>query len=41
MSSRKWIFRVHDILQAIEKIQRYVDGMTWAKFKQNSSKMSL
>ncbi len=28
MSSREWIFRVRDILNSIEKIERYVDGMT-------------
>jgi uncharacterized protein with HEPN domain len=35
MSSRQWVFRVQDILKAVEKIERYVDGMTLAKFKQN------
>ncbi len=35
MSSRQWIFRVQDILKAIEKIERYVDDLTLAKFKQN------
>jgi uncharacterized protein with HEPN domain len=35
MSSRQWKFRVEDILKAIEKIERYVDGMTLQKFKQD------
>ncbi len=35
MSSRQWIFRVKDILKAIEKIERYVDSMTLTMFKQN------
>jgi uncharacterized protein with HEPN domain len=35
MSSRQWVFRVQDILMAIEKIERYTDKMTLAKFKQN------
>ena len=35
MSSRQWMFRIQDILKAIEKIERYVDGMTLTKFKQN------
>ncbi len=35
MSSRQWIFRVKDILKAIEKIERYMDGISLAKFKQN------
>jgi uncharacterized protein with HEPN domain len=35
MSSREWIFRIQDILKSIEKIERYMDGMTLTKFKQN------
>ena len=35
ISSKEWVFRVQDILQAIVKIERYVDDMTLAKFKQN------
>lgn len=35
MSSSQWIFRIQDILKSIEKIERYVDGMTLTKFKQN------
>jgi uncharacterized protein with HEPN domain len=35
MSSRQWMFRVQDILNAIEKIERYTDEMTLTKFKQN------
>lgn len=35
MSTRQWEFRIGDILQAIEKVERYVENMTWAKFKQN------
>ncbi len=34
MSSRDWIFRIQDILLAIEKIERYTKGMTLARFKQ-------
>jgi uncharacterized protein with HEPN domain len=35
VSSREWIFRIQDILKAIEKIERYVKNMSLAKFKQN------
>lgn len=35
MSSRDWIFRIQDILQAITKIQAYTDGMTISQFKKN------
>ena len=35
MSSRQWVFRIHDILKAIEKIRRYSRGMTMTKFKDN------
>jgi uncharacterized protein with HEPN domain len=35
MSSRDWRFRVQDILQAIEKIQRFSRGMTLKQFKTN------
>lgn len=35
MSSRHWIFRVRDILEAIEKIKRYIHGMTLTEFKRN------
>lgn len=35
MSSRDWLFRIQDILGAIEKIERYVDGMTLTQFKQD------
>ena len=35
MSSRDWRFRVQDILQAIEKIQRFSKGMTLKQFKTN------
>jgi uncharacterized protein with HEPN domain len=35
MSSRQWIFRIQDILKAIDKIERYVSNMTLANFKKN------
>jgi uncharacterized protein with HEPN domain len=35
MSSREWVFRVRDILASIEKIERYMDGLTMAQFKGN------
>lgn len=35
MSSRQWVFRVQDILKEVEKIERYLEGMTWTKFKKN------
>jgi uncharacterized protein with HEPN domain len=33
MSSRDWTFRIQDILTCIEKIERYIAGMTMAEFK--------
>ncbi len=36
MSSRHWIFRVKDILDAIEKIERYVQGMNLTEFRRNT-----
>lgn len=33
--SRDWKLRLQDIIEAIEKIQRYTDKMTMADFKQN------
>ena len=36
MSSRDWIFRIQDILQAIEKVEDYIKGMTASQFKKNS-----
>jgi uncharacterized protein with HEPN domain len=35
MSSREWIFRMGDILRAIEKIEQYTSRMTLIKFKKN------
>ena len=35
MSSREWFFRVLDILQAIDKIQRFLKKMTLNQFKKN------
>ena len=35
MSSREWIFRVQDILEAIEKVGRYIENMTLSQFKEN------
>jgi uncharacterized protein with HEPN domain len=35
MSSREWMFRIRDILEAIEKIERYVENMTLTQFKKN------
>lgn len=38
-SSRPWSFRIRDILDAIEKIQEFTEGMTFAEFDKN--KMAL
>lgn len=35
MSSRDWNFRIQDILQAIDKIERFLKRMTFQQFKQN------
>ena len=35
MSSREWVFRIQDILKAIEKIERFTDGMTLTQFEKN------
>lgn len=35
MSSREWLFRLKDILQAIEKIENYLEKMTWSEFKKS------
>ncbi|MES2273733.1 MAG: DUF86 domain-containing protein [Chlamydiota bacterium] len=35
MSSRDWVFRVQDILTAIDKIERYTEGVTMVQFKEN------
>ena len=32
MSSRDWVFRVQDILMAIDKIERYIKNTTMAQF---------
>jgi uncharacterized protein with HEPN domain len=34
-SRREWVFRIHDILNAIEKVERYVKGMTLVQFTKN------
>lgn len=35
MSSRDWDFRIQDILKAIDKIERFIKGMTLTQFKKN------
>lgn len=35
-SSRDWLFRIKDILQAIDKIEQYTQDLTVSKFKNNS-----
>jgi len=35
MSSRDWVFRIQDILKAIEKIESYIEGMTVSQFRKN------
>ncbi len=35
MSSRDWVFRIQDILRAIDKIESFVKGMTLNKFRKN------
>jgi uncharacterized protein with HEPN domain len=35
MSSREWTFRIQDIVRSIEKIQRFIKGMTLSQFKKN------
>ena len=35
MSSREWTFRVQDILLSIEKIEKYLKGLTYSDFKNN------
>jgi uncharacterized protein with HEPN domain len=32
MSSRKWVFRIQHILEAIERIQQYTEGMNESEF---------
>lgn len=34
-SSRPWRFRIQDILEAIERIQKFTEGMTFAEFDKN------
>lgn len=36
MSSRDWIFRIHDILNSIIKIQSYLEGLSLVTFKKNN-----
>ncbi len=33
MSSREWFFRLEDILDALERIQQYTDGLNLQKFE--------
>jgi uncharacterized protein with HEPN domain len=33
--SREWLFRIQDILKAIDKIMHYVKAMTFSQFKKN------
>lgn len=35
MSSREWAFRIQDILNAIDKVKRYVKGLTFQQFKKD------
>ena len=35
MSSREWLFRLQDILQATEKIENYLGRITWNEFKKS------
>jgi len=35
MSSRDCLFRIQDILNAIQKIETYIEGMTAVQFKKN------
>lgn len=35
MSSRKWTFRIKDILNSIDKIEIYIYNMTFTQFKKN------
>ncbi len=35
MSSRDWEFRIRDIIEAIQKIQKYMRDMTLNEFKKN------
>jgi uncharacterized protein with HEPN domain len=35
-SSRPWSFRIRDILDSIEKIQKFTRGMTFAEFEKNT-----
>ena len=35
MSSRNWIFRIQDILAAIDKIEQYIKDLNFTQFHQN------
>ncbi|MCB1149073.1 MAG: DUF86 domain-containing protein [Chlamydiia bacterium] len=35
MSSRAWLFRISDIINAIDKTEKYISGMTFAQFKKH------
>jgi uncharacterized protein with HEPN domain len=35
-SSRPWSFRIKDILDAVEKIQKFTESMTFAEFDKNT-----
>ena len=36
MSSRDWVFRIQDILMAIEKIETYIEAMSASQFKKTN-----
>jgi uncharacterized protein with HEPN domain len=36
MSPRDWTFRLQDILGAVQKIERYIEGMTYEDFQADS-----
>ena len=33
MSKRSWMLFVHDILEAVEKIETYIEGYSYAEFQ--------
>jgi uncharacterized protein with HEPN domain len=33
MSSREWLFRLEDILDALENVQKYIEGLDLQQFK--------
>ena len=36
MPSREWKFRIQDIIDSIDKIEQYLDGIDLVEFNQNS-----